>query len=210
MTKAVWGAGARIAGLLIVIPTLFASASCGDLTRQGTASSYLIVTVLEAASGADPGKFQNTLFSDVITIVDMDGVKVATTFADLASVTFQLGMKDAGAAGSPTAPTSANAITLDRYHVRYVRADGRNVEGVDVPYAFDGGMTFTVSGNATGTFELVRHTAKHEAPLQALGANGVIINTIAEVTFYGHDQTGRSVSVTSKIAIEFGNFGDPQ
>jgi hypothetical protein len=166
----------------------------------------VVITELLAASGAEPTKLQNTLFSDVITVVDEE----ASVFADLGSVTFQLQMKDPGTGGSPTTPSTANQITIDRYHVRYIRADGHNIEGVDIPYAFDGGMTITVQTNMTGTFELVRHMAKHEAPLQALRSNGVIITTIAEVTFYGHDQTGRSVSTTGKIAVEFGNFGDPK
>lgn len=70
-------------------------------------------------------------------------------------------------------------------------------------------MTFTVTGERNETFELVRHVAKEESPLAALARSPVIINTIAEITFYGHDQTGRSVSTTAHIAIEFGNFGDP-
>jgi hypothetical protein len=37
----------------------------------------------------------------------------------------------------------------------------------------------------------------------------VIISTIAEVTFYGHDQTGREVSVVGRLTVDFGNFGDP-
>ncbi len=61
---------------------------------------------------------------------------------------------------------------------------------------FDGAMTFTVTAERTESFELVRHMAKEEAPLAALGASPVIILTIAEITFYGHDQTGRSVSTT--------------
>jgi hypothetical protein len=32
---------------------LLASVSCGDMVRQGTGSSYLIVNALEAKSGAD-------------------------------------------------------------------------------------------------------------------------------------------------------------
>ena len=47
-------------------------------------------------------------------------------------------------------------------------------------------------------FTLVRNIAKDEAPLQALTVNGVIISTIAEVTFYGHDQTGREVSAVGE------------
>jgi hypothetical protein len=54
----------------------------------------------------------------------------------------------------------------------------------------------------------VRHQAKQEAPLAALATNPIIITTIAKVTFYGHDQTGRSASVTGNIEVAFGNFAD--
>jgi hypothetical protein len=38
----------------------------------------------------------------------------------------------------------------------------------------------------------------------------VIISTIARVTFYGRDQTGREVTVTGpQISVNFGNFADP-
>jgi hypothetical protein len=202
MTKAVWGVGIRPAGVLALI---LASTSCGDLVRQGTASSYLVVNELVAAPGGDPSNFGATLFSDVVTVKD----DKPTIFADNGRVTFGLALKDPGSAGSPNSPSANNSITLDRYHVKYVRADGRNTQGVDVPYEFDGAMTFTVSSERNETFELVRHVAKEESPLAALARSAVIINTIAEVTFYGHDQTGRSVSTTARIGIEFGNFGDP-
>ena len=55
---------------------------------------------------------------------------------------------------------------------RFIRADGRNTPGVDVPYGFDGAFTATVSGGEpTVGFELVRHIAKEEAPLAALAFN---------------------------------------
>ena len=59
-------------------------------------------------------------------------------------------------------------------------------------------------------FTLVRHQAKVEAPLGALASNFLIVSTIAEVTFYGHDQTGRAVSVMGKISVHFANFADPE
>ena len=53
--------------------------------------------------------------------------------------------------------------------MRYVRSDGRNQQGVDVPYDFDGALTFTApASGATGDFTLVRVQAKLEAPLMAL------------------------------------------
>jgi hypothetical protein len=203
MTKAVWGAGIRLAG---VVSLVLSSVSCGDLTRQGTASSYLVVGELVAESGADPGKFGATLFSDVFTIKD----DTPTVFADNGRVSFTVAMKDAGAPSSPTPVGANNFITLDGYHVQYIRSDGRNTPGVDVPYPFDGSMTFTVTAERTESFVLVRHTAKAEAPLRALIQSPIIIDTHAEITFYGHDQTGRAVSTTARMTIEFGNFGDPK
>jgi hypothetical protein len=164
----------------------------------------LIVSSLEGASGAEPEKFGGTLFSDVITTKnDVTGV-----YADLGKVVFSLAMKDATSA---TAPTSANFITVDRYHVQFIRSDGRTTQGVDVPYAFDGAITATIGDKGGGgAFTLVRPIAKEEAPLMALRVNNVIISTLAEVTFYGHDQTGREVTVSARISVDFGNFADPK
>jgi hypothetical protein len=202
MTKVVWGAGIRRAA---AIGLVLASISCGTLTRQGTASSYLVIDTLEAASGADPGAFGATLSSDVITTVNGS----STFFSDPARVGFSLGMKDPGAGSSPTTPTQNNFITVNRYHVRYIRTDGRNTEGSDVPYAFDGAFTVTVSGATTAGFIVVRNQAKQEAPLAALVSNPIVVSTIAEITFYGHDQTGREVSAVGRMTVSFANFGDP-
>jgi hypothetical protein len=183
------------------------STSCGDVVRQGTGGSFLIVSSIEGAAGAEPTDFGNTLLSDVITVVD----DVPTFFNDIGRVTFRLGMKDPGSPTSPTTPGQNDAITINRYHVRFFRADGRNTPGVDVPYEFDGAFTLTVSGgDASAGFTIVRNAAKMEAPLAALRFNGVVLTTIAEVTFYGADQTGHEVSATARMTIDFANFGDPE
>jgi hypothetical protein len=69
-------------------------------------------------------------------------------------------------------------------------------------------MTVPASGSQAGTFQIVRHSAKEEAPLRALGPNLDIISTIAEITFYGHDQAGNEVSVSGFMGIDFGDFAD--
>lgn len=184
------------------------SMACGDMARQGTASSYLQITQLDAASGAEPEAFDGVLASDVITVTDED-TGATTIYEDPGRVSFTLALKDPGPAGNPAAPSVANAITINRYRVRYIRTDGRNTQGVDVPYGFDGAFTVTVSDTAQASFSLVRAQAKAEAPLAALAGNGVIISTIAEVTFYGRDQTGREVIVTGNIGVNFANWGDP-
>jgi hypothetical protein len=107
---------------------------------------------------------------------------------------------------NPTAPSSNNAVTINRYHVSYTRSDGRNTQGVDVPYAFDGVLTATITSSSTVAFELVRTVAKHEPPLAQLISNPQVITMFAQVTFYGRDLVGNDVSVTGNIQINFGDF----
>jgi hypothetical protein len=146
------------------------------------------------------------LHSDVLNVNTQTGaISIA---GDAGQAVFQLALKDPGSANSPNSPSPNNSITLTQYHVQYVRSDGRNTPGVDVPFAFDGGLTATVSGTATIGFTLVRVQAKEEAPLKALafGGGGETITTVAQVTFYGHDQTGREVSVSGNIEVTFSDF----
>ena len=195
-----------------------ALAGCaGGALGQSRSPAYLVIDSLQGASGATPDKFGGTLGSDVITNVkkQVNGqqVEVPTIFDDPGEVTMHLNLKDIGSATSPTAPTANNQITITRYHVAYTRADGQNTPGVDVPYAFDGAVTATITGltPVTFSFELVRSSAKEEAPLSALinGGGQDSISTIATVTFYGQDQTGHEVSVSGNITVEFADFGDP-
>jgi hypothetical protein len=199
--KVVWGGRIRLAGL---IACALLAGSCGQATRDGRAASYLIIERLMGAPGG-PGAStpSNVVLSDVLTN--------GTVFEDPGRVTLRLALRDPGAPGAPTAPTTNNFITINRYRVVYRRSDGRNQEGVDVPFAFDGATTFTVgTGAADGGFTLVRVQAKLEAPLRALRGGGGVISTITEVTFYGRDQTGREVSVTGTMSVNFADWADPQ
>ena len=66
-------------------------------------------------------------------------------------------------------------VVFERYRVTYIRADGRNTPGVDVPFPWDGVANFRVpvDGNAvTRGFMIVRHQAKLEAPLAQLAGLG--------------------------------------
>jgi len=186
------------------------TASCG-VHDQGSSSSLVRIITLEASSGAKPDVFGGTLNSDVVTFVKRDSVNVPTIFNDLGRVSMSLALKDPGASGVPSVPSALNAVTFTHYRVEYRRTDGRNVQGVDVPYGFDSGLTFTVppDGTIQVGFELVRHTAKEDGPLKALQVSGQIVNTIADVTFYGKDQGGKSVQIVGSIGINFGDFGDP-
>jgi len=193
-----------------LLTALFAAtAGCG-VAEQGPSGSLVRITALEGSSGAKPDTFTGTLLSDVLTVVEVNQVNVPTVFNDNGRVTMALTLKDQGAPGSTAAPGPLNSVTFTHYRVEYRRTDGRNVQGVDVPYAFDSGLTFTVpsDGTATAVFELVRHSAKDEAPLRALRVSG-LISTIVDVTFFGRDGGGKDVQVRGSMGIDFGDFADP-
>lgn len=188
----------RVVVLGLVLAT---AAGCSSTTREGRSPVYLTMLNLEAASGAEPDDMSNTLQSDVQT---EGGV-----FEDPGRVTMRIQLKDP-TSGSVT-PT--NAVTLTRYRVDYKRSDGRREPGLDVPYSFDGAATATITDETTRlTFVIVRAQAKLEAPLKNLrqGGGGGLISTIADVTFYGKDQTGSDVSVTGSISVNFADWADPE
>jgi hypothetical protein len=191
----------RGAGLIALVA---ASVSCGDVVRQGRSPVYLVIEQFAVANGlsTNPTFTGAPLQSDVQT--------KGSVFNDLGQVTLRLSLKDIGPTASAPTPTTNNEVTLKRYHVEYVRTDGRNTPGVDVPYPFDGSITGTVPANATLiiSFELVRHDAKLESPLVQLISNLAVINTIANVTFYGQDQVGNAVNVTGAVSVDFANFAD--
>jgi hypothetical protein len=192
----------RAVAAVVALAAVLLAAGCGDAVLKGRGSSYLVVSVLQAAPGGDPGKFSTVLQSDVLT---KGGI-----YEDPGQVTLRLAMKDPT---SVVGPSDTNAITVERYHVDFVRSDGRNTQGVDVPYAFDGAVTGTITGSSETSlpFTIVRAQSKLEAPLMALRAGGgaMVISTIAQVTFYGHDQAGNGVTVIGTISVNFADWADP-
>jgi len=202
----------RLIGLSALVA---ASVSCGDVVRQGSSPVYLVIDLLHGVRGAvQPGQPAATLDSDVITNVTSPAPCTTdnpcpTIFGDSGVASLRAPLKDIGATAS-LSPTSNNEVTISRVHVEFVRADGRNTPGVDVPYAFDTAVTGTITAGGTLSlgFELVRQVAKQEAPLVQLRLNPNIIATIAKVTFYGTDRTGNAIQATWQLSVEFGNFGD--
>ena len=196
----------------IVVAAVIAHISCGNVVRQGRGPVLLVLDSLTASptGGFGANTFGNTLFSDVQVLVTSPAPCTSTSpcptvYSDSGRAILSLAAKDIA-----IAPTSNNAVTLNRYRVEFLRADGRNTPGVDVPYGFDGAVTATVppSGTVTVNFELVRHTSKEESPLVQLIRNSNIIHSIARITFYGRDLVGNDISVTGSISVDFGNFGD--
>jgi len=202
-----------VKGVLAVVVCGLSVVSCADLARTGTGPAYLVMESVTASAGGSATTFTSSLLSDVQVLVDVTAngttTQQPTIFNDLGRATIRAEMKNTI---TPTTPTAMHSITINRYRVRFRRTDGRNTEGVDVPYGFDGATTVTIpiGTSAQVNFDLVRHQAKLERPLITLvGARGLVfISTIAEVTLYGHDQAGNEVSISGSIDVQFGDFGD--
>jgi hypothetical protein len=192
------------------------SISCGDVVRSGKSPMFLVIDSLQGRrGGGSDTTLGNPLQSDVLTLVTSPAPctierPCPTVFNDLGQVALRIVPKDIGTSAAPTEPSTNNEVTIMRFHVSYRRADGRNTPGLDVPYAWDGAATGTVSigGQATMSFELVRRSAKQEAPLRDLVDSPTVLTTTAEVTFYGQDRVGNEISVAGSIQVDFGNFRD--
>jgi hypothetical protein len=208
--------GMRIVTRILTTAALLAAVSCGNAVRTGSSPVFLVIDTLTSKRGGSSSSQDSTvLSSDVLTVVTTGGTCTTTNpcfsiFPDGGSVTLRLAPKDIGTATAPATPSSNNEVLINRIRVSYRRTDGRNVEGVDVPFAFDTAATGTVPATGTLTlgFELVRSQAKTDPPLMALETNGVVISTIADVTFFGQDRTGNAINATGSIAVNFANFGE--
>ena len=187
-----------IVGLIAVV------ACAGDGSASSRSSVALVVERIGASSDGMAGHSTSTF-------IRSDVVSGGTVSPDVAQVTLRLVPKDPGAAFNPAAPTGANLVTVDRYRVRYVRSDGRNAPGIDVPHVWDGALSLTASFAAqTVDLVLVRASAKLDPPLIMLreGGGDIVINAIAHVTFYGRDNGGARVEATGAVTVEFADWSD--
>jgi hypothetical protein len=197
-----------VIGAVGAVALLAGSVSCGNVRDQGRAPVTVVVDLVEAASGAEPGDMSGFLLSDVETLVD----GTPSIFNDLGRATMHLIAKDVGTGQNSLAPTPWNSVTINRYRIVFTRADGRNTPGVDVPHPVDGAVTVTLTSQPTVVpFEMVRHHQKLEQPLISLARFGgrIFIATMAEITFYGQDQIGNAVQAKANISVSFGDYADP-
>jgi hypothetical protein len=198
----------HIIRLLAFAAASAAAVSCGN-ARNGQSPVFLGLDSLQGAPGNAPTAFGNFLISDIQSDVTTGGGCTATNpcstfFNDVGRAVMHIVPKDVT---NPAVPTSNNEVTITRYRVSYRRADGHNIPGVDVPFAFDGAVTMTITASTTTVgFELVRVVAKQESPLVQLLTSNDVITTFADVTFYGTDRAGNAISVTGTIQIDFGSF----
>jgi hypothetical protein len=192
-------------GAAVVLAASVLLTSCNPVENKSQSASLLIV---ESLTGLDiEGKEGFFLQSDVLIVDPVTGT--TSVRADSATATFRATMLDP----VPLLGTSQyNDIQITRYVVTYIRADGRNIEGVDVPYSFEGSLSALIRiGISTPvSFVIVREAAKQEPPLFNLRAAlpGDILNVTAKVDFYGHDLANKTVRATGMLPVFFANYGN--
>ena len=190
--------------LLLIIAAL-ALVSCVAKENDTTSASFLVINAL-TGNDLEGNSGSTTVFSDVSlagSIVNDNGVATVTTLtynpledSDEHDITFYMN------------------VIVDQVDVEFMRTDGRNVEGVDVPYRFTQPMNMLVPVDEITEipFVLIRHVAKLEAPLFALReitSQGVILQLVAKVTLHGKDLGGHRVApVSGYVSVWCGNFAD--
>jgi hypothetical protein len=204
--KTSYGGGAVLLGLVLSFLTSVGCVTEPDSVKKDTTNLLINIVKLSADSNDPNGTTSESdfLLSDVCFSNDTN--PPCSTFNDNGIVEMQAQLKDRTQTG-----TSMDSVVFERYRVTFVRADGRNVAGVDVPYPFDGAMNFTVpfDGNASAAFVVVRHQAKAEPPLLQIAQDRAgILSVIAQIDFYGHDLAGRSYTITGYLNITFADFAN--
>jgi len=200
------------AWLLALVAISFAGCTARDFTTNNRADVILRMNSVQGGNGTATGGSGNTgqqLFSDVLTCtgVDTNGIEQnCTILNDNAILTLAVIQKN------PTATlTNLEDVVLSTYTVEYSRADGRGVEGIDIPFAVSGNVTalITVGGTSTIPIVVVRHEAKSEPPLRNMvGAGGARLLTLtAKITVYGRTTSGKEVSAFGYLEITFADYG---
>jgi hypothetical protein len=191
---------ATILLILAVLPAILMLSGCNPLEDDSKSSSFIIV---ESVAGTDAsGKAASFLQSDVV-------LTNSIVTADVAKATLRASLLDPAPI---LKPGQFNDIMLDRYIVSYSRVDGKNRQGVDVPYSFEGALTQILKiGTSTSiSFVVVREVAKLESPLIDLAQNRAegVIEATAKIEFYGHDLVENKVKATGYLTIFFANYAD--
>jgi hypothetical protein len=203
----------KIAGALCVLTVM---AGCvPDWARENETNLLMTIAKITGSPGGTGAEVGDILFSDVSQWINDDAVVTVSLFRKNPTVVVSTPLED---------------VRLDSYSVRYFRTDGHSVEGLDVPHRITGPLNSvlvhapTITGESTAdvVINVVRHTAKREAPLinlidtdlfpngrsLLLTGNG-IITTVAEITVYGRQVTsGDAISATGSFQVAFADFAD--
>lgn len=188
-------------GLVIIIALLTLPFSgCSKIENLSNSGSFISV---EDITGKDlDAKASHTAFSDVIT--------TGSVYNDNGIITLRASTLDQSAT-----PTDYQDVIIDQIDIEYSRADGRNVQGQDIPYSFSQQMSvkLTVGKLVPVDFVLVTHNAKLEMPLVELTNYGAehILKLEAKVTVHAKDVAGNRVApAVANLSVWCANFADPK
>ncbi len=194
----------KIISLIILLGGLaiFYFNSCNAIENDTRSGSTLILDSLMDSEGS------KTVIDSDVCILDEDtnscSVKEDLATAEIRNVPL-----------NPDAEASYYGdVIIKRYRVSFTRHDGKNKEGVDVPYTFieDLNVSVKVNGTTKFSFVIVPVRAKLEPPLIRLvgGGNEDVIQTTAHVTFYAEDMAGHQMELSGNIDVYFADWADEE
>lgn len=193
--------------ITVILTAMYFLVSCNPISDDTQSSSLLIILTLTGTDIEDNDV--NFLQSDVVQIDTDTGESFVT--GDTATVTFTAKLLDPN---SELTPSQYNDIQVTHYSIQYFRTDGKNTEGVDIPYSYTGSLSalVTIDSTVQVAFIIVREVAKLETPLIELrdGTEEGAITVTAKVEFFGHDLANNKVKATGYMTITFANFIDPE
>lgn len=193
----------HIIKLTIIFSVVILLYACNPIENETRSASILYV---DSITGTDIEENEVNFVQSDVAVQGADSQQVSVT-ADL--VTATLGVRSIDP--EPIYGTSQyNNVTVDRYVVKYSRTDGKNREGIDVPYSFEGSLSteIQVGSSQSISIVIVREAAKLEPPLINLrgGSEEVVLTVNATIDFYGHDLANRTVKATGYITIYFADY----
>jgi len=189
--------------LMVIFSVVVLLYACNPIENETRSASLLYV---ESITGTDIEDNEVNFVQSDVAVQTGESQQVSVT-SDLMTATLGVRTLDP----EPIYGTSDyNNVVLNRYVVTYSRTDGNNVEGVDVPYSFEGSLSTEIAVGSTQSLSLVivREAAKLESPLIELrdGGGEVVLTVNAKIEFYGHDLANRKVKATGHLTIYFANY----
>lgn len=179
--------------ILVGLGALVMSGCTPDWAKDGTAPVVLLMTAINSG---------NVLDSDM-------RISTGAVCPDIVPLRVENHFKNPGV----TNTGFRHDIVIERYEVHYFRSDGRNTEGVDVPFSITGNVAqeITEENAATLNLEVVRRQAKLEPPLTNLvvGGGAIVVTMFADVTLHARTTTGQNTNaVSARLQIDFADFAD--
>jgi hypothetical protein len=183
----------RAKAILVMLGSLAMSGCTPDWAKDGTADVVLLMTAINSG---------NVLDSDM-------RISSGAVCPDIVSLRVENHFKNPNVVNTGF----RHDIIIERYEVHYFRSDGRNTEGVDVPFSISGNVAQEIieESAATLNLEVVRRQAKLEPPLTNLvfGGGAIIVTMFADVTLHARTTTGQNTNpVSARLQIDFADFGD--